>query len=239
MIVNSTMTEDSYLTRLSLREDANIQSLVPLLLGKDPAHSHNHAGHRLVWSVFAGTNDEGRDFLWRQTGYGQFIVLSTRPPNRDHPVLQVDIPKPFTPALTVGQVVQFSLRANPVIRNRDKGEKGDRSVKHDVVMNALRSFPREVRAKRRRDTIKEAGLGWLQRQAQQSGFKVNSKHMQIEGYLQHKIPRPQNKQDITFSSLDFDGYIEVTCPDRLITKIKSGFGSARAFGCGLMLIRRA
>jgi CRISPR system Cascade subunit CasE len=39
--------------------------------------------------------------------------------------------------------------------------------------------------------------------------------------------------------LDFEGVLEVTDPDRFVDAVAQGFGRAKGFGCGLMLIRRA
>ena len=41
-----------------------------------------------------------------------------------------------------------------------------------------------------------------------------------------------------FGILDFLGTIEVTEPDQFLEALHRGFGRAKAFGCGLMLIRR-
>lgn len=37
--------------------------------------------------------------------------------------------------------------------------------------------------------------------------------------------------------LDFDGVIDVVDPERFREAIGEGFGRAKAFGCGLMLLR--
>ncbi|WP_243641924.1 type I-E CRISPR-associated protein Cas6/Cse3/CasE [Rhodovulum steppense] len=42
-----------------------------------------------------------------------------------------------------------------------------------------------------------------------------------------------------FGILDLEGRIEVTDPEALLARLARGFGRAKAFGCGLMLIRRA
>ena len=42
-----------------------------------------------------------------------------------------------------------------------------------------------------------------------------------------------------FSTLDFDGLLEVREPAAILPSIARGFGAAKAYGCGLMLIRRA
>jgi CRISPR system Cascade subunit CasE len=41
-----------------------------------------------------------------------------------------------------------------------------------------------------------------------------------------------------FGVLDISGVLEVHDPDRFLLRLAQGFGRARAFGCGLMLIRR-
>ena len=41
------------------------------------------------------------------------------------------------------------------------------------------------------------------------------------------------------SNLDFEGQLEVTDPVVFLEKVKAGFGPQKAFGCGLMLLRRA
>ena len=41
-----------------------------------------------------------------------------------------------------------------------------------------------------------------------------------------------------FGVMDFSGMLEVKDPARFLTQLAQGFGRARAFGCGLMLIRR-
>ena len=42
-----------------------------------------------------------------------------------------------------------------------------------------------------------------------------------------------------YSTLDFQGVLTVGDPDSLLPAIARGFGAAKAYGCGLMLIRRA
>jgi CRISPR system Cascade subunit CasE len=43
----------------------------------------------------------------------------------------------------------------------------------------------------------------------------------------------------SFGVLDFAGLIEVADPSVFVARLGQGFGKAKAFGCGLMLIRRA
>jgi CRISPR system Cascade subunit CasE len=63
--------------------------------------------------------------------------------------------------------------------------------------------------------------------------------LQVDGYDQIHISRGRARRVIAFSVLDLEGVLEVQSPDRFVDALTRGFGKAKAFGCGLMLIRRA
>ena len=232
------MSDHLFLSQVKLRQDASIKSLIPLLLGEHLDSSHSQAGHHLVWSLFSDGPDRKRDFLWREVNTGEFLVLSTRPPENRHFLFDVNSPKLFTPQLREGQRLRFSLRANPIVRSLEKDDPRAKRQKHDVVMHSLRHVPRGKRADERRKVIQQAGYAWLLRQAAQAGFDVKEKDLLADHYRQHRITRSNGERSLTFSSLDFDGVLTVSSPTQLLTSIKKGFGSAKAFGCGLMLIRK-
>lgn len=228
------MTAALYLSRARLRRDASMKALLPLLLaGGEPSH---HPGHHLVWSLFTGESDGRRDFLWcEMERRGAFLILSERLPMDHHGLFELDEPKPFAPMLAAGDWLRFSLRANPVIRRRDPARA--RSVKHDVVMDALRAHPRGARAERRFDAMRERGFAWLDRQGAKAGFSVEADNVRIDGYRQYRISR-KGAGAMSFSTLDFDGVLEVRDPGAFLAGITRGFGAAKAYGCGLMLVRR-
>jgi CRISPR system Cascade subunit CasE len=60
----------------------------------------------------------------------------------------------------------------------------------------------------------------------------------VDGYERVRLPRPAGP-DAVFGRLDLDGVLAVGDPALFLSSLASGFGRARAFGCGLMLIRRA
>ena len=233
------MTVPLYLSRVRLRRSASVGALVPLLLASwDEKGRTQESGHHLVWSLFADGSDRTRDFLWREmTQRGTYMILSVRLPVDKHALFEIDEPKLFSPVLSAGDRLRFSLRANPVIRRRDSSRA--RSVKHDVVMDALRCLPSEQRAEKRLDVVRERGLDWLKSQAHKTGFSFRATEVTVEGYRQHQIRRAGTASAMSFSSLDFDGVIEVSDPADLMAGIVRGFGAAKAYGCGLMLIRRA
>ena len=233
------MTTDLYLSRVRLKNDASVAALLPLLLANGgECGQSRHPGHHLVWSLFADGPDRRRDFLWREIEQrGTFLILSARPPANRHDLFMIDEPKPFVPMLAAGDRLRFSLRANPVVRRRDPSR--GRSVKHDVVMDTLRSHPSGDRAEFRQEVMREQGLGWLERQASKTGFAFRPGDVGIDGYRQHQVSRNGRVPEMSFSTLDFDGILDVRDPAEFLSGLAQGFGAAKAYGCGLMLIRRA
>ena len=231
------MTTPLYLSRASLRQDASVKTLLPLLLGDRRTDRPQQPGHHLVWSLFADAPDRRRDFLWREMERGTFLILSARRPLDRHGLFDIDEPKPFAPVLDAGERLRFSLRANPVVRRREPEHA--RSAKHDVVMDALRARPSGQRAERRRSEVLEQGFRWLQRQGHRAGFEVRIDDLRIEGYQQHRLVRTRPAAPMSYSTLEFDGVLAVRDPGALLSGIARGFGAAKAYGCGLMLIRRA
>lgn len=175
-------------------------------------------------------------FLWRQTGPGAFLALAARPPSDPHNLFVLDW-KPFEPTLRAGQRLGFKLRANPVIASAPAAS-GQRGKRHDVLMHALYKLPREQRATERAAVIRAAGTAWLAHQGQTHGFEVEASSLAIDGHDQVRIPRP-SRRPIVFSVVDFEGVLKVREAAQFLDRLASGFGAARAFGCGLMLIRRA
>ena len=227
-----------YLSRIRLKREASVSALAPLLLGKSGGGGQTRQpGHHLVWSLFADGTERKRDFLWRETRPGEFLVLSARHPEDLHGLFEIDEPKAFAPALEPGDRLRFSLRANPVVRRRSPSNR--RSIKHDVVMDALRSQARGERAAHRFLAMQEQGLAWLTRQGLKSGFEVRSADIVVDGYDQHRLSRAGSVAPMLYSTLDFGGVLTVSDPAALVPAIAHGFGGAKAYGCGLMLIRRA
>lgn len=84
---------------------------------------------------------------------------------------------------------------------------------------------------------------WLTEKGKEKGFKVvrddkrKCLRFQAEGYRWNALP--QKGRTAGFSSVDFEGVIEVTEPRTFVdTCLFKGVGPAKGFGCGLMLVRR-
>ena len=216
-----------YLSRLRLDRGAGNAALQGLLDPADAGHAMD-AHHRLLWTLFADGADRRRDFLWRSEGQGRFLVLSKRPPT-PHPLFEPPEVKDFAPALSAGDRLTFVLRANATRQKRGGG-------RVDVVMDALHELPKGTRAVERMEAAGREGRAWLERQGDRAGFRVLS--AMAEDYSTEGPTGPRQDQP-RFGILDLGGQIEVTEPDAFIARLGDGFGRAKAFGCGLMLVRRA
>jgi len=223
-----------YLTQLRVSRSPSAQALAALISPKE-AGARIDAHHKLVWAAFADGPDRRRDFLWREEADGSFLTLSARAP------VPMDLfdpfaPKPFAPVLARGDRLTFSLRANAT-RAKAGTRSADKRV--DVVMDALHALPKEARAAARPEVMQREGTEWLERQGTAAGFVPLA--VSVEGYTtqalsDHRGPRKGQPQ---FGILDMTGTLEVADPAVFIARLGLGFGRAKAFGCGLMLIRRA
>lgn len=237
-----------YLSRARL--DPAHRRLGPVLFPDDPSDRVG-VSHRLVWSLFPEGLTE-RPFLYREAApshaggraaRGEFHVLSRLPPGDGGGLFTVETRR-FAPDLRPGDRLRFSLRANPTAqRSETRADGSRRSIRTDVVMRALHPIDEgSARIEARPALIRSAGLGWLTAQAEKSGFRLPAPDaVAIDGYEQFLVD-PEGRRGgrrAVHSRLDFDGELEVTDPAAFLARLATGFGRARAFGNGLMLIRRA
>jgi CRISPR system Cascade subunit CasE len=222
-----------FLSRISLRAEPSVATLAPILF--DTAGRHrSEASRRLVWTLFADREDRTRDFLWREDDARRFYVLSSRPPEDRHQMFTVET-KAFEPALSPGDRLVFSLRANATV-GRPRGDKRA-GKRDDVVMAVLNAIPKQERAERRKEIIRGEGLAWLRRQGAAAGFDFDDAGIAVDGYEPLTI-RDSANNALRLSVIEFDGMLTVREPENFLTKLARGFGRGKAFGLGLMLLRR-
>lgn len=230
------MNAPLYFTKATLRRDAPIAALRRVMI-PDSEGARTTASHRLVWTLFGDSPARERDFLWREAEPGVFYVLSSRPPEDRHAMFEVECPKLFAPALQSGDQLEFSLRANATIAKI--GQKRGRPS--DVVMDKLYRLPQKSRAPERPGAIQSAGRAWLAAQGSRHGFALHPDSANIEavrviGYRVLRLERAG--APLRIGVLDFEGRLTVQDPKLFLDGVTRGFGRAKAFGCGLMLIRR-
>ena len=234
------MSGHPYLSRLRIARNPQVAALAQLL---NPEHTGRRmdAHHRLLWSAFSGDTHAPRDFLWRAEGRGSFLVLSSRPPMAS-PFFEAADTRPFAPVLQAGDRLAFVLRANAT-RTVNTGRRSSSGQPHkqhiDLVMDALHSVPQKERASVRMETAQRVAENWLRKQGGQHGFQLDD--ATVHNYSVHALPGrggPRQNQP-QLGVLDITGHLTVTHPAAFVPQLARGFGRAKAFGCGLMLIRRS
>lgn len=222
---------NGFLHRIRLRSGLDVEHLARAY----PADFYGQ--HKLVWRWFGG--EPGRDFLFRREERESqpcFYVLSKREASVSE-LWKVET-KPFTPRLEQGDRLAFALRANPVIvRKRSDDRTGKARRRDDVVMDwKTRRYPNKAERPPLGQILQEAGAEWLASRAERCGFALES--VRADGYRQHRLYKRGSERPIAFSTLEFEGVLQVEDPAKFAEKLFQGIGPAKGFGCGLLLVRR-
>ncbi len=225
-----------YFSRLTFNPLVNPQQLAQTLL------QDTYREHQALWQLFDTDPDATRDFLYRQVieqGRIKYYVLSERMPVDKSGIWLVDKPKPYDPKLVEGQRLFFNLRANPVVTVATvEGKK----LRHDVVMNAKKQMGFDALPPADRpmlqQLVQDSCMPWLQMRSELNGFSIEPNLVTVDGYQQHESFAKQQKRPVRYSTVDFQGILTVTDSDRFRSALFSGIGKAKAFGCGLLLVKR-
>lgn len=201
--------------------------------------------HQWIWKFLPSERGSQRDFLFRQHAGNPsgFYVVSSNQPVAMSDAWQVDS-REYNPQILVGQRLAFELRANPVITQKIDEKK----KRNDVVMSEKKKILEKKGFKRWADwqdsdpekpllydfTQRVCAL-WLESRSERAGFSLIRKNaIRVDGYSQKRA----FKKDIRFSTVDFSGILEVRNPDIFRQTLFKGLGAAKAFGCGLMLVKK-
>jgi CRISPR system Cascade subunit CasE len=204
-----------------------------------PPFDSPYREHQMLWQLFETAPADERDFLFRReqnTTLPGFYVLSRRPLASSDGLWQIDT-KHYQPRLHCEQTLAFSLRANPVITRKDSNGK---SKRHDLVMDLKKQSAWQTQDHDQRpglpDLMQQAGERWLTTRLEKAGARLVS--VRAEAYQQHRHQKGDKNKPIRFSTLDLSGLLTVTDPERFARVLNNGIGPAKAFGCGLLLVRR-
>jgi len=197
------------------------------------------AYHSLVWSLFKDDPEANRDFVFRAEARHSPVlyVVSARRPNSDDVFMDIET-KEYDPQISVGSWLGFDVRLNPVVTRSDQDS--GRSRKHDVIMDRKRTGGESQGNEDRTDVSVEhaAVRDWLSDREDAFGFRLRSPNqIQVSGYTQNRVTR-RNGSPIRFSSVDVVGSLEVTSEVLFRQALYEGIGRSKAFGCGLLLVRR-
>jgi len=191
--------------------------------------------HQALWNLFDSDPEANRDFLYRQEGQADglaFLVLSERKPGTDDSLWRIQT-KTYAPRLQAGQHLAFSIRINPVVKRRDDN---GRQHRHDLVMDLKKNEPDSAETQAER--VQLAAQHWLSARQSQYGFELVENSIIGEAYRQWRFGGKGGNR-ISFSSIDCSGRLAITDTDLFESALMKGIGPAKAFGCGLLLIRPA
>ncbi len=110
-----------------------------------------------------------------------------------------------------GQILRFRLRANPTIKKTTEGKKNGTRI---GIIN------------------EQEQKEWMKRKAEAGGFSLIDYSIIDEGFVNTQ----KNGRNLTLLSVRFEGFIEVIETDQFFNCLKSGIGSAKGFGFGLLSI---
>lgn len=207
--------------------------------------------HQWLWRFFPAAAGSERDFLFHRReldGAPRYYVVSSRAPEPADAAWQVRT-QAYAPRLSAGTRLGFELRANPVVTRRE----ADKHRRHDVVMDAKKRLLAERQLARWQDwpadrtgpdgrpdsrpalyeLVQQSCSAWLQARAERAGFALDAEALAVDAYAQHGGKRGE----LHFSTVDFRGVLRITDPGRFVQALHQGIGPAKAFGCGLLLVR--
>lgn len=224
-------------------------SLITPTAGQERAAAHEwsqgaYEQHQWLWRFLPAPAGSARQFLFRRRdveGLPRFYVVSAALPQAPTPAWLVSS-KPYAPELHEGECLRFELRANPVVTLRDAT---GRAARHDVVMQEKTRLLRERGLARwadwstserpaLADLVQRCGTAWLLARATRGGAVFDEDSLSADGYEQHR----GKGGTLRLSTVDFAGRLRVADPVALRQALVSGVGHAKAFGCGLLLVRR-
>jgi CRISPR system Cascade subunit CasE len=234
------------LARLTLKRDAGAAGYVArTLLDRAPADG----AHGLIWTAFGDDHTRKRDFLYREEERGRFLTLSQEVPPDPLKLWTVEA-KDYAPSLRNGLVFGFRLRAalsESAKSDRSAVEKKDRRGRRiDPVLAAHHAgLLRSETHGRDQDAVFDILAAWLARRGRYAGFEVPAGN--LTQALYRTIPHPRTdppgqaeRRPPRFLGIaDFEGMLTVKDEALFRTTLMQGLGRAKAFGCGLLLIRPA
>ena len=188
--------------------------------------------HRQLWQLFPGETKETRrraddsrnGFLFRVEDHRpgrpvRLLVQSRQAPHVTTPSIHVVGAREVHPRPSLGQRLAFVLTANPIKTIADAERDAKPGKKSDKCRVPLI----------REDDQRE----WLLRKLA-AGAEVEAADV---------LPHPpiyfrKGNRGGKLVTTTFEGVLRVRDPNALATLLENGIGPAKAFGCGLLLVRR-
>ena len=185
--------------------------------------------HRALWTLFPGIErkpNESAPFLYRMERMNlaqgaEVLMQSAIEPKQLSERAQLLAVRRFDPHPREGQVLAFRLTANVTRKVRDK-DNSERKIRVPLIKE-------------------EQQRAWIERKLGEAVSAIRNLHIQRHPPLYFRKGRRPGK----IATVTFDGELTVSDSKKLAQLLigdrdhPPGIGPAKAFGCGLMLVRRA
>ncbi len=196
-----------------------------------PAAANRYEYHRRIWRLFPVEESESRrDGANDRTGFlfrveesrpglpARVLVQSTKPPSPAHGVNLIAT-RTLDPRPTAGQRLAFIVTANPI-----------KNIKDQQVAQK----PGKRRATCRVPLIREDDQrAWLARKLD------GAAEVEAVSVLPHQpVFFRRGNRGGKLVTITYEGVLAVQDPQALVRHLANGIGPAKAFGCGLMMVRR-
>lgn len=180
--------------------------------------------HQAVFRAFPNIADgEAGRILYRldinRDGNISLLVQSEKMPDWDKAELlkgcleePTEKPKDYPPILKTGQMLYFCLRANPSVKKKKENKK-----------NGYR-----LGLFKENDQVK-----WLSNKGEKGGFALVSCRTIPEGISRDD---KRDEQKLRHYAVRFEGILKINNPQLFEETVKSGIGSAKGFGFGMLSI---
>lgn len=211
--------------------------------------------HQWLWTFFPDVAAGERPFLFRRTLLSDadliafdlaktcYYVVSSQVPVSPNALWRVQS-KPYAPVINEGDVFAFDVRVNPIVTRNKK--------RFDVVMDAKTQLAKQhgfaswkAMGKHKPDQplydfAYEASLKWMTERSDCNGFRLINDSFGVESYRSPTNSQryKQSAKEPLISTIDLNGRLQVTDVEKFTLLLQLGLGPAKAFGCGLVMIRR-
>lgn len=246
-----------WFTRAALRADTpDVAPLLNTLLNDRGDGERLNSSHRLLWTLMpqdvqqSARTEPGRGnaaFLWREAperrSSSTWYVLGPKP-RSDAAFFDVET-KPWSPSFERGDHLAFDLVVNATVDRMIAPSKGRAGrQRSDVVMDAVHAAERsssekEPRALLRKTLAERSISEWWAAQGARNGFRPVS--LSLVDYRNARLGSGKGRfrGAAQIGICRITGVIEVQEGEAFAARVARGFGRAKAFGCGLMLLKRA
>lgn len=195
------------------------------VLVKGPACHNPYEMHRVLWRAFPEDADAKRDFLFHveHSDYAcaEILMQSDRRPEVPSHALRIMACKSYQPVFTQGLQLSFLLIANPIKMIKDEGNRKN-----------SRGETKKCRVPLIREDDQRA---WIERKLDKAAIIQT---LIIDPANSLKFRKSKEDRDGKIQPVRFQGILQVEDAGAMTALVQKGIGPAKAFGCGLMLVRR-